>query len=150
MNVSLFSCLHFLVFSFIFALFFLGTSASPLDVSLCFPDTISCSAWSSFLYFPVWHTIFFGFPFFLFLLLAQVLPQFTPRYRHDELMSLCNNFFGSCVLTRNNGAIQNWFFQTCSILMVQYLTLQKKSSDRLIFIIRSHGSSSDFTCHSIS
>ena len=97
----------------------------------------------------------FGIPFslaflsFFFLLLAQVLPQFTARYGHDELMSLCNNFLGSRVLTRNDGAIQNWFFQTCFILMVQYLTLQKKSSDRLIFIIRSHGSSSTFTCRSI-
>ena len=74
----------------------------------------------------------FGIPFslaflsFFFLLLAQVLPQFTAQYGHDELMSLCNNFFGSCVLTRNDGAIQNWFFQTCFILMVQYLTLQKR------------------------
>ena len=47
----------------------------------------------------------FGIPFslaflsFFFLLLAQVLPQFTARYRHDELMSLCNNLFGSPVLT---------------------------------------------------
>ena len=44
--------------------FFLGTSASSLDVCLCFPDTISCSTWPSSLYFPVWHTIFFAFPFF--------------------------------------------------------------------------------------
>ena len=47
----------------------------------------------------------FGIPFslaflsFFFLLLAQVLPQFTAPYGHDELMSLCNNLFGSPVLT---------------------------------------------------
>ena len=55
--------------------------------------------------FPVLHglplfTFRFGIPFslpflsFFFLLLAQVLPQFTARYGHDELMSLCNNFLG--------------------------------------------------------
>ena len=65
---------------------------------------------------------------FFFLLLAQVLPQFTAQYGHDELMSLCNNFLGSRVLPRNDGAIQNWFFQTCFILLVQYLTLQKKAA----------------------
>ena len=43
---------------------FFGTFDSFLGVSLCFPDTISRSAWPSFLYFLVWHTIFFGFPFF--------------------------------------------------------------------------------------
>ena len=65
---------------------------------------------------------------FFFLLLAQVLPQFAAQYGHDELMSSCNNFFGSRVLPRNDGAIQNWFFQTCFILLVQYLTLQKKAA----------------------
>ena len=65
---------------------------------------------------------------FFFLLFAQVLPQFAAQYGHDELMSLCNNFFGSRVLPRNDGAIQNWFFQTCFILLVQYLTLQKKAA----------------------
>ena len=108
----------------------------------------------------------FGIPFslaflsFFFLLLAQVLPQFTARYRHDELMSLCNNLFESPVLSMG-------FARIIKIIIIYSIHralipngpkalewwcntwLYKKSSDRLIFIIRSHGSSSTFPCRSI-
>ena len=62
-------CLYFLAsifwsFDSTSLCFSLCTFDSFLGVSLCFPDTISRSAWPSFLYFLVWHTIFFGFPFF--------------------------------------------------------------------------------------
>ena len=95
LNVSLFSCLRFLVFSFILALFFFSV---PPPALLTFVFVFQTP-------FPVLHGlplfIFrFGIPFslpflsFFFLFWAQVLPQFTARYGHDELMSLCNNFLG--------------------------------------------------------
>ena len=85
----------------------------------------------------------FGIPFslaflsFFFLLLAQVLPQFTARYGHDELMSLCNNLFESPVLSmgfRRIIIIIIYSIHRALIpngpkaleMMVQYLAIQKK------------------------
>ena len=136
LNVSLFSCLHFLVFSFVLALFFFLVPVPPpalLTFLFVFQTPFLVQHGLPFFIFRFGVPFSLAFLSFFFLLLAQVLPQFTAQYGHDELMSLCNKHNHHCVV--KIPPCSSW---ATKIAPLQWSELEKATQDVNAVALRSY------------